>query len=115
VNRKFKFLRRRIREKFLKFHLDRNVNGFEAANALGDRGCVDVGGHQNAVVKALEAQIHRNGVTLVDVGDAFTPTLDELLVEVDFALVTDAVRDVKHADDEGVGWVIFHPLRLPAI
>jgi hypothetical protein len=34
---------------------------------------------------------------------------------MDFALDTDAVRDVKHADDEGVGGVIFHPLRLPAI
>ena len=82
VNRKFKFLRRRIREKFLKFHLDRNGDGLEAANAFSRCRRVDVGGDENPVVKAFKSKVDGDGVSLVDKGDAFAPTLGERLVEI---------------------------------
>lgn len=115
LNRKFKFLRRRIREKFLKFHLNGNVDRFETANTLGYRCRIDFGGHQNPVVQTFEAEVDGHRLTSVNVGNALSPAFREGLIKSHRALFTDAVRDIENADSERCSWVVFHPFRLPAI
>ncbi|CAB4536141.1 unannotated protein [freshwater metagenome] len=71
VNKKLEFLRSRIREKFLEFHFDRDHDLIEASNALRFGGRFDFSGYQNAVMEALEANVHHDGCALEDRGDSF--------------------------------------------
>ena len=102
VNRELEFLRRRIREKFLEFHLDRKRDRVEAANALSGGGRFDLRGHQNAVMEAFEANIHHDGGSLNDRCDSFAQTLRGGEFEVLFTVFTDALRHIKNIDVEGV-------------
>jgi hypothetical protein len=102
VNRKLEFLCRRIREKFLEFHFDGDRDLVEAANALGIGGRLDLGRHQNSVMKAFEANIHHDGCSLEDRGDSFAQTMWSGEFEVLFTVFTDALRHVKNIDVEGV-------------
>jgi hypothetical protein len=100
VNRKFKFLCRRIREKFLEIHLNGNGDRLEAANALAGCGCRDVCGHENAVVESVEAELNRDGVPLRNTDNTLAPVFDEYLVEGDDSLLTDSMGDIENVDGE---------------
>jgi hypothetical protein len=100
VNRKFKFLCRRIREKFLEIHLNGSGDRLEAANALAGCGCRDVCGHENAVVESVEAELNRDGVPLRNTDNTLAPVFDEYLVEGDDSLLTDSMGDIENVDGE---------------
>jgi hypothetical protein len=102
VNRILEFLRRRIREKFLKFHFDGESDRVEAANTITVGGRFDLGGYQNAVVEAFKSNIHDDGSSLVNRGDSLSQTLRCREFEVLFTVFTDALRHIKNVDVEGV-------------
>ena len=109
MNRKLEFLRRRIREKFLEFHLDGKGDRIEAAHALAIGSRFDLGGYQNTVMEALEANIHHDGRALEDRSDSFAQTVWGGEFEMLFTVFTDALRHVKNIDVEGVRGRGLHP------
>ena len=102
VNRKLEFLRRRIREKFLEFHLDGDHNLIKAPNALGIGGRFNLGGYQNTVMEAFEANIHHDGRALEDRSDSFAQTVWSGEFEMLFTVFTDALGHIKNIEVEGV-------------
>jgi len=91
VNREFKFLCRRIREKFLEIHLNGNAHRLEASNALPRCRCRDVRSDKNAVVKAVETNLNRHDTAHRDADNAFAPAFGELLAQGQHSLFADAM------------------------
>ena len=95
----------RIREKLLEFDFDRELDGVEAAHALrrGDR--VDLGGHQDAVVQPLQAQVDAHRSALLDGRHRLAEALGRVELEHALTHLAGAVHDVVHGHGVGAGHV----------
>src|SRR5690606_32845250 len=94
---------RRIREKLLEFDLDVDLDGVEAAHALGNGDGVDVAGGEHALVEALEAQVDVQLLAGRNRRGALAQLLGQDDVELALPHLTGTVDEVANVHDEGRG------------